>query len=202
MIVSSLGYRFYCISENLPEPNVHKFAFKKERPDQKRTRRHQMVPVLWVVAPARTHLIQLRATHFHNSVIGSGVQVWSGWGTPWFPRHTESDAVIRVRFTLWVGLSGLEDILSSSLSNHPLHFFVFISRHSSSSSSFFSVGFFSLEWFVYPQFPWVISAVIITGVGNKHTHSVSSAHKQTHTYIYIYIHNGMKNNFHKLSHVK
>lgn len=137
--------------------------------------------MLWAVAPARTHLIKFGATHFHHSIIGSGVQVWSGWGTPRCSWHAESDTVIGVRFMLWFSLSGLEDILSSPLSNRPLHFFVFICRH---SSLFFSVGFFSLEWFVYPQFPWVISAVIITGVGNKHTHSLSSAHIQTHTHIH------------------
>lgn len=132
----------------------------------------------WDVCLAFKHLIQLGATHFQNCGTGSGVQVWSGWRTLWCFWHTKSDAEIGVRYTLRFSPPGLEDILSSLLSNRPLHFFVYICQH---CSSFFSVGFFSLEWFVYPQFPWVISAVIITVVENKHTHSVSSAHKRTHT---------------------
>lgn len=43
-------------------------------------------------------------------------------------------------------------------------------------SQFYSAGDFSLARFVYPQFPRVISAVIIAGVGNKHAHSVRQTH--------------------------
>lgn len=71
----------------------------------------------------------------------------------------------------------------------PPHIFFFVCFHTPSLSS---VGVFSLQWFVYPQFPWVISTVIITGVGNKHTLSPNSTHKQTHahtpTHTHIYIH--------------
>lgn len=135
-----------------------------------------------VVAAPLTHLIQLRATHFHHRVIGSGVRIWSGWGTLWCCWHAESNAVIWIRFMLLFSMPGLEDILSSLFPKHTPRSFVSLCQHFSfhSSSSSFSVGFFSLGWFVYPQFPWVISSVIITGVGNKHTHSLSSAHKQTH----------------------
>lgn len=82
-------------------------------------------------------------------------------------------------FMLWFKLPGLKDILSSPLSNCPLYFSVFKCQNSS-SFSFFSLGFFSLEWFVCTQFPWVISVVIITSVG-KLTHPLTEKYTHTHT---------------------
>lgn len=69
-----------------------------------------------------------------------------------------------------------KDTLSHPLLNSHVFFALLFSRAAASSFHpfpsclFFPLwASFLLEWFVYPQSPWVISAVIITGVGNKHT---------------------------------
>lgn len=103
--------------------------------------------------------------------------------------HADSDAAIGS--TLWFRPS-------HSAVFTPLSFTFFFCLYPATPPRHSSLrGLFSLEWFVYPQSPWVISAVIIAGVGNKHTHSASSARRQTHARAcalvhcaYMYVDNG------------